>query len=101
MNKTIKSIWIAALRSDKYEQGQQRLRSLDNKFCCLGVLGDCLNADWQKSFDCYTINCFTHKPPVEMQDRAGLFNSDVEHLIDMNDGGKTFDEIADWIEKNL
>lgn len=29
--------WVAALRSGKYKQGQQRLRTDDNRFCCLGV----------------------------------------------------------------
>ena len=31
--------WIAALRSNKYEQGQQYLHN-DGKYCCLGVLCD-------------------------------------------------------------
>ena len=30
--------WVAALRSGKYKQGRNYLRSKDNKFCCLGVL---------------------------------------------------------------
>lgn len=29
--------WVSALRSGKYEQGQEYLNS-QNKFCCLGVL---------------------------------------------------------------
>jgi hypothetical protein len=40
MNKEIKEKWINALRSGKYEQGKSQLRSLSNKFCCLGVLCD-------------------------------------------------------------
>ena len=39
MKKTIKNRWLAALRSDKYRQGTEALRS-GNTFCCLGVLCD-------------------------------------------------------------
>ena len=39
MNKTIKRRWVSALRSGKYRQGTEALRS-GNTFCCLGVLCD-------------------------------------------------------------
>ena len=39
MNNTIKKRWVAALRSGKYRQGTEALRS-GNTFCCLGVLCD-------------------------------------------------------------
>lgn len=38
MNENIKNKWIEALRSGEYEQGTGQLKSLDNKYCCLGVL---------------------------------------------------------------
>lgn len=40
MNPEVKALWIDALRSDEYEQGNGLLRSENNKFCCLGVLQD-------------------------------------------------------------
>jgi len=40
MNKEIAKKWIEALRSGKYKQGKQILRSIDDKYCCLGVLCD-------------------------------------------------------------
>jgi len=40
MNKRIKSKWLKALRSGKYEQGKYNLRDSENKYCCLGVLCD-------------------------------------------------------------
>ncbi|EJD67128.1 hypothetical protein BB65665_12991, partial [Bacillus sp. 916] len=33
-------VWIEALRSKKYEQGKGFLKTIDNKFCCLGVACD-------------------------------------------------------------
>ena len=103
MDPKIKAEWIAALRSGKYKQGLLRLRSLDDKFCCLGVLADaCLNADWQKAIDGYDVDCFTHSPPDSVLDQAGLSPVHAGILMAMNDiQGKTFDEIADWIEENL
>ena len=41
MNSEIKEKWLAALRSGKYQKGQNSLRSQsgsDNLYCCLGVL---------------------------------------------------------------
>jgi hypothetical protein len=38
MRKKVKQLWVNALRSGKYEQGRKVLCSLDNKYCCLGVL---------------------------------------------------------------
>jgi len=32
--------WLAALRSGKYTQGRGCLRSIEDKFCCLGVACD-------------------------------------------------------------
>lgn len=39
MNEEIKAQWLAALRSDKYEQGMGYLK-INGKYCCLGVLCD-------------------------------------------------------------
>lgn len=38
MKQSIAERWAAALRSGDYTQGYNRLRSLNDKFCCLGVL---------------------------------------------------------------
>ena len=40
MNPEIKSLWLSALRSGDYKQGQGMLRTRDNTYCCLGVLTD-------------------------------------------------------------
>lgn len=39
MNPEIKSLWVEALRSGRYRQGQSYLHSVeDDQYCCLGVL---------------------------------------------------------------
>ena len=49
MKSNRKKLWVAALRSGKYEQGKEYLR-WGNKFCCLGVLADLISPEeWRKS----------------------------------------------------
>jgi hypothetical protein len=40
MNQEIKKLWIDALTSGDYQQGRLRLRTVDGRYCCLGVLCD-------------------------------------------------------------
>lgn len=40
MNEEIKAEWLTALRSGDYAQGNGRLRTAGDRFCCLGVLCD-------------------------------------------------------------
>ncbi len=40
MNPGIRAQWTAALRSGEYRQGTATLRSVVDRFCCLGVLCD-------------------------------------------------------------
>ena len=40
MNKRVKKMWVAALRSGEYEQCRKVLRNGEGGFCCLGVLCD-------------------------------------------------------------
>lgn len=44
MNQDIRKRWVDALRSGKYKQTTQRLRT-DKGFCCLGVLCDVVKDD--------------------------------------------------------
>ena len=50
MNTEVKQKWIDALRSGKYEQGSEKLRSVTG-YCCLGVLCDIYvqehNTQWE------------------------------------------------------
>lgn len=40
MNPRVRDLWIAALRSGRYPQGYDRLRSSDDRYTALGVLCD-------------------------------------------------------------
>jgi hypothetical protein len=40
MNKAIAMKWVKALRSGKYKQGKEQLRTVEGEYCCLGVLCD-------------------------------------------------------------
>lgn len=113
---SLKDEWIIALRSNKYDQTTSHLRDAYG-YCCLGVACDIGTKKgigkwvggryYELSGDWYDINL----PPVLCE----AFNVDMcgtlpfmsrgectpETLIGLNDGGLTFEEIADVIEHFL
>lgn len=106
MKKEIKQKWLDALRSSKYQQGQGWL-CLDNKYCCLGVLAEELGIleEYEPNSNFKVIkeddkNYNIVSLPEEMEKELEIENHIVT-LIAMNDGGKPFTEIADWIEANI
>ena len=105
--QTIKAKWLEELRNGGHEQVQGTLKAVkpDGKFgyCCLGVLEEkvlgnqidavkLLNLDLKSEYEGPTITYNRLKEDV-IRDR-GL----ADELIDMNDEGWTFVEIADFIE---
>lgn len=112
MDVELKKRWVKALRSGKYRQGHGKLCFNDN-YCCLGVLADIEGA--LVALDDYTYNIkgiidesiwgcpypTTSLPPISFLNKVGLSSSVSYKLADMNDSGKTFNKIADWIEENL
>lgn len=109
MNPEIKQKWIEALRSGKYAQTTKVLKTFDNRFCCLGVLCDIINPNkWveNKTYPQYMeykleYQGFFKMAPPEIMGNAEIATSSCEALARRNDGGDTFNEIADWIEQNL
>lgn len=109
MNKELKAKWLEKLRSGKYKQTENSLRLIEEdetfSYCCLGVLGECLidqdpiNHYWNSS------NYFVSKELGVIE--GGYLGKRVIPrniqvlLADMNDKGKSFLEIADYIEENL
>jgi hypothetical protein len=107
MKASVKKLWIRALRSGEFVQGHDQLRSGDGKhktYCCLGVLEHLYRKEKGKVFTTKLSKFgFTSD---EARNWAGLkeefFAPVQERLAGMNDNdGKTFEEIADWIEANL
>lgn len=111
MDANIKKQWVEALRSGKYEQGSGSLR-LENHgtslHCCLGVLCENVPDDLVK-WDDEIEEFYFKKDPVSHEnefiepilEEVGFDEDVMRHLAKMNDDGKTFLEIADWIEKHL
>lgn len=101
MKKTIKTKWLAALRSGKYAQCEGTLRkenylgSGNDAYCCLGVLQ--LVATGKKP------RLDKGLPSKNVCSAVGLQRGCVtERLVEMNDGqGKSFKQIAAWIKRRL
>lgn len=112
--------WVDALRSRKYKQGIGALRvtgptkrSVD-RYCCLGVLCDLHDPKrWNNDNDddgfypdaaySYAISdsiwgC-QNDLPVDVMREINLSSLEESVLIAMNDDGKKFHEIADYLEK--
>jgi hypothetical protein len=98
MKAELKAQWVAALRSGDYKQGRYRLQEADG-FCCMGVL--CVVAGWPTDDRDGSVNSAPYDPVREAI--GGL--SAAQMLSRMNDriddGHKSFDEIADWIEQHI
>ncbi len=116
MNKKVKAAWIKALRSGDYTQGRGVLRSMDDEFCCLGVLADVKGARWSRceSDERYELRAKIHlfvtgsttEPSygaltTKFREQFGLTEEQQSELILMNDRGVPFPDIANHIEKNF
>ncbi len=109
MNQELKSKWLEALRSGRYDQGTGSLRvklpddGID-RYCCLGVLCDITNSSlWDKRIGPgrMTFEGSFNYLPQWVRDHAGVSDAVQANLSKMNDGGQTFEQIADYIEDNL
>ena len=110
----VKKKWLKALRSGDYVQGMNALCSTrsrgGDRFCCLGVLANELApGKWEDSGvvpDVLPRNSlsmygsFIYLEPC-LLDLAELPSSKMRLLSRMNDEGKSFEWIADFIEKSL
>lgn len=122
MKMVTKADWIAALRSGKYKQSQSYLYSAQGQ-CCLGVLCDIAEVPYiddnggprtylfkvPSRYDSTNENGSMIPKRVNLTSDLDL-DLEVRHkkagienlryaLAAMNDDGKTFNEIADYIEK--
>lgn len=101
-------LWVEALLSGEYKQGQNYLRQNDN-FCCLGVACDIYQKDGPGDLEVheiegtgiYNYNSFHSVLPSRVLDWLGLMRSDATYkngsLIADNDNGTTFKGIAEII----
>lgn len=117
MDPKVKALWVPALRSDKYVQGRSQLCALylhghgQKVFCCMGVLADVMNVGWQHDrindlgmevFKISGARGASGHLPAYMLEEYGINPSFQNLLVEMNDGmGKSFEQIADYIEENM
>lgn len=121
-----KAEWVAALRSGEWDQAQEVLKQTKvysaedemdvelpkPRYCCLGVLCELNGYDWGRygledddemlppvvrdvvgGFDDAVVGTAA-SGPLPFQDRKGVHVT----LVDCNDSGMTFPQIADLIE---
>lgn len=123
-----KTKWLEALRSGEYKQAQDYLKTtlwdeeLDEAtaevgYCCLGVAGKiCGLTDEELNghgmlYDIIDIDSLNVPKILALPYRMDVKGKCSSHISDgrtvagtlanMNDDGKSFEEIADWIEENL
>lgn len=119
MNKELRDKWVAALRSGEYPQTRGALRRVapyENRlagYCCLGVLCDVIHpGGWGSEADPYSNALgFRHTLadgmtsygflPHSLRVELGISIDTESTLTHLNDDGKTFAEIADFIENNV
>lgn len=106
MNPDVKTLWINALRSGEYLQGRGKLKTPNDKFCCLGILCDLYHkttgfGSWEKSIFNDGEDSNEFYLPLAVQSWAGLPSRSPARadrsLSGHNDGGKTLIEISDII----
>lgn len=122
--------WIAALLSGDYRQGKGRLRTPHDTYCCLGVecdvaaqqgMGEWTNTagvDEQPRWQFVVTNTEPmpmiaptwhvmswSSIPLDLLPKIGILDGVGKAqaiLQDLNDkGGKSFEQIAEWIEENV
>lgn len=109
MDQQMKAKWVAALRSGEYKQTTRKLREVYEDgsvgFCCLGVLCDLSGMGrWEGSLyhDEGDHVLAGGNRLWELGTRYGLKRGEAVDLAYHNDIDKwSFDQIADYIEKNL
>lgn len=107
MKQEIAEQWVAALRSGEFKQGRYRLRNTKNEFCCLGVLCELYARAHphipNKQPNEYYGNNMLIPDQVErwagMKTVFGLLPNNLT-LSMLNDEGKSFNTIADLIDKH-
>ena len=128
MHDRFKRPWMEKLRSGEYDQVRGKLRGNDvergirDGFCCVGLLCETYidltgRGSWSEPFSAtkddreggherrhFLLEKKNQGARLVRQTReeVGITNDQVSNLIRMNDKeGKSFAEIADWIEVNL
>lgn len=106
--------WVEALRSGEYKQGQGHLKAINGeevKHCCIGVLCEVVGLkesivdhNKQPCFVDLDGETYSASLPDTLKDELDIAGEHEGRLYQMNDSDvdpKTFNEIADYIEKEI
>lgn len=103
MDPAKRDAWTDALESGRYSQLQNALIRVfpdDSKqHCCLGVKAEI--EDISMSNNSYGGSVYLRFTEFSTAQAVDLPLDVTDQLIWMNDNGKTFHEIAEWIKENL
>ena len=103
MDKKVKGAWVKALLSGRYKQGEHRLATRDGKtisYCCLGVLARVQGAKINKNgHPVLGKETNSQSGFLDLKFACGLRQPSQRLLARLNDGGKSFKEIAAVIQK--
>jgi hypothetical protein len=114
-------LWITELRSGKYKQGRHRLHFEEDgvaSYCCLGVACKLFSEETGRTGESsrqeVSYNHMSTVLPVNVRMKLGLstsigsfrhneetkaiFDSELSSLVELNDIGATFEQIAQIIE---
>ena len=104
---------LACLRDGSYKQGKYQFRDLDGYFDVVGVLVDRAAAAGVVTakeygtgreapvFFGWSYDGSATRLPKAVEEWSGLEYWTANRLMTMNDKGKTFEELATYIEENL
>ena len=108
MTPWIKQRWLEELRSGTYVQAFGALRFNTTEFCANGLLCELHSRSqeqpWNhnlRAFFPYDYLGHASSLPPAVEEWAGLTPEEWQATQDLNDDGKDFDWLADYIEKNL
>lgn len=99
--------WVSALRSGKYKQTSDSLIKFsdttnEKSYCCLGVAGSICGLKSKTLLKHRLSDLYGNILPIKKDIGDLKINEDFNQtLINLNDSGKSFTEIADWIESNV
>ena len=109
---------VKTLRSGTYKQGQDTLVDENDCFCVMGVVCNESETDlewWQRFDGEWCIDKENYLLPPKIQKEYGFYDNagaradgefikikgkEYISLIDANDNGVSFEDLADYIEKN-
>lgn len=102
MDQEFKAEWVEALRSGEFKQTKGVMESFKNgRMCCLGVLTSIVTGKRPSQLKKWEVAFPWDITTVDVCEIVGLSEYQARELAKMNDRGRRFSTIANYIEKNL